>query len=415
MKSIPNHQKPYLSKPVIIITQCHLRFGYNVFKSLVAQGYRVIAGSEKGYPSQVSKKENPEKIFYYSSPFLSPERFIGDLKKQAALYGTVILLPIHEDIFVIAKYRDYFDCATTSVLCPSLQVLLSLHDKFAVYKSCVQLKISCPQTWLITSVDDVKEVVQDQTLTNEWILKPRYGEGGKFMYVIKNHSDFLNRFNIIRGQITKREYILQVKVSGKGIGIGCLRVQDRVVAISGHLRLREVPISGGTSCARVTFFNDSIFKDTIDLLANFGLNGICMVEYRFNFQTGEYFLLDVNPRYWGGLSLHLSAGVDYPKLQIAYFLEDKNLPVDTIKTMKMVESRWALGEIRALGEYIAARDWLEVKNILTMPTDHGVVYEGNSSIKGFFYEVFSYIRREISTFLSSRCARTIFFKEQGDK
>jgi hypothetical protein len=35
-------------KSELLITQCHLRFGFQVLKSLVEAGYSVLAGSERG-------------------------------------------------------------------------------------------------------------------------------------------------------------------------------------------------------------------------------------------------------------------------------------------------------------------------------------------------------------------------------
>lgn len=39
-----------------------------------------------------------------------------------------------------------------------------------------------------------------------------------------------------------------------------------------------------------------------------------MVEFREDRRTGEYHLLELNPRFWGSLSLPIRAGVDFPDL-----------------------------------------------------------------------------------------------------
>jgi hypothetical protein len=45
-------------------------------------------------------------------------------------------------------------------------------------------------------------------------------------------------------------------------------------------------------------------------------NGPITFEYNWNRQTGDFFLIEVNARYWAALHLDIMAGVDYPVLHI---------------------------------------------------------------------------------------------------
>ena len=45
-----------------------------------------------------------------------------------------------------------------------------------------------------------------------------------------------------------------------------------------------------------------------------------MLEYRVRDSDGSFDFIELNPRYWQSLHLDLLAGVDFPRLQMAWFL-----------------------------------------------------------------------------------------------
>lgn len=44
-----------------------------------------------------------------------------------------------------------------------------------------------------------------------------------------------------------------------------------------------------------------------------------MLEYRVRDSDGSFNFIELNPRYWQSLHLDLLAGIDFPKLQVAWF------------------------------------------------------------------------------------------------
>ena len=45
-----------------------------------------------------------------------------------------------------------------------------------------------------------------------------------------------------------------------------------------------------------------------------------MIEFRKEYETGRYFILEINPKFWGSLELAYRAGVDFPKYLVEFFL-----------------------------------------------------------------------------------------------
>ena len=55
-----------------------------------------------------------------------------------------------------------------------------------------------------------------------------------------------------------------------------------------------------------------LFEQSERLLVSMGWDGVAMVEYRGNPETGSYTLMEVNGRFWGSLPTAIHAGADFP-------------------------------------------------------------------------------------------------------
>ncbi len=84
-----------------------------------------------------------------------------------------------------------------------------------------------------------------------------------------------------------------------------------------HLRLHEVPWEGGVSSLRTSWWHEKIYQDAIARVDYLNWNGVSMFEYRWDSSTDDFFLIELNARFWGSLHLPIYAEVDFPKLLIS--------------------------------------------------------------------------------------------------
>lgn len=111
--------------------------------------------------------------------------------------------------------------------------------------------------------------------------------------------------------------LIQGFVSGVGCGAFFLVWDGRVVAHFMHLRLHEVPHTGGASSLRKSWWHQAIYDDALKKVSSLQWQGVVMVEYRWNPASDEFYLMEMNCRFWGSLHLALYAGVDFPALLVA--------------------------------------------------------------------------------------------------
>lgn len=108
--------------------------------------------------------------------------------------------------------------------------------------------------------------------------------------------------------------IAQELITGYGCGFYGVFHRGRLMDFYLHKRLREFPITGGASAAAESYRSEKLFELGKRLGEALRWDGPIMFEFKHDRRTGDYKLMEANPKLWGSLDLTLSAGVDVPRL-----------------------------------------------------------------------------------------------------
>ena len=108
--------------------------------------------------------------------------------------------------------------------------------------------------------------------------------------------------------------LVQEHIDGTGHGYYALADDGVVLAHFMHRRLHEVPPSGGPSAMAASFRDPRLRELGERFFAATHWTGVAMVEFKRRRRDGEYYLIEVNPKFWGSLDLSIAAGVDFPYL-----------------------------------------------------------------------------------------------------
>jgi hypothetical protein len=148
----------------------------------------------------------------------------------------------------------------------------------------------------------------------------REGAGDEVIRVA-DATEAQRKLEVIAGRY--RKAMVQGYVPGRGAGAFFLRWDGRTVARMMHLRLHEMPHTGGASSLRRSWWHAAMMSDAEVKLAHLGWKGVAMVEYRWDSATDEFYLMEMNLRFWGSLHLALYAGLDLPRMLADAFLFDQ--------------------------------------------------------------------------------------------
>ena len=159
--------------------------------------------------------------------------------------------------------------------------------------------------------------------------------------------------------IARYSPVIQEYIAGEGYGFFALYNHGKARAIFMHRRIREYPVTGGPSAVAEGIYDPALRDAGLRILDGLNWHGIAMVEFKKDAETGEYVLMEINPKFWGSLALALASGVDFPHLACRMALDGDIAPVCRYRTG--VKFRWlfpadlfhVMTNPRSLPEFIA--------------------------------------------------------------
>ncbi|MFO1368200.1 MAG: ATP-grasp domain-containing protein [Marinagarivorans sp.] len=182
-----------------------------------------------------------------------------------------------------------------------------------------------------------------------------------------------------RPYLNQHSFMLQEFIPGAGAGVFALYNQGQAVAFFAHKRLREKPPEGGISVlsasAAVTPQLEAYARKLLDAVH---WHGVAMVEFRETPQ-GEFYLMEVNTRFWGSLQLAIDSGVDFPALLLRACMGE---PMPAQVPYKIGQKlRWLLGDVDSLYIYLKRPHSIKAKALRVLafltPCFTGLRYEVN--------------------------------------
>jgi predicted ATP-grasp superfamily ATP-dependent carboligase len=286
----------------VFITDANFKHTLGAIRALAKEGVEVHAGSHVrtalGFHSKYTSR-----TFLYPDPLFS-ERFLRAMERIDGQENYDVILPVgNETCFSLITGSS--STLRKKIPAPSLASYLIACNKVKTLALAKTHAIPIPRT--IFPLDSDSDVMN---LRFPAVAKPALGSGNTRM--LQNAEEAVAYWRGVRHAGT--ETVLQEFVRGEGYGFFALYSKGELQVFFMHKRLREIPASGGPSTAAQSVYEPRLFKLGRKVLDLLSWNGVAMVEFRRDIRTGEFELLEVNPKFWGSLDLALVAGVNFPYL-----------------------------------------------------------------------------------------------------
>lgn len=298
-----------------IVTDARYRMSLAVIRSLGRAGIDVIAQEERGIGTLAAlgfQSRYSRQHWLTASPRLDPGAFVDDLVTRAK--GGEVLLPM--SLAAILAVAERIGCvrAKLKVALPPLAIINTANDKARLIELADGAGVPTPRTVVLPPGADPAAVTGQ--LTFPVVIKYREGEKlglgpDKRYAIVRDRERFAETY---RSMAARQESpLIQEYVAGDGWGMSAVMNADsEPVAVFCHHRLREYPVSGGPSCFAESRYDEQLVEYGVRLLKALRWQGVAMVEFKREFTTGRFKLMEINPRFWGSLPLAIAAGVDVP-------------------------------------------------------------------------------------------------------
>jgi predicted ATP-grasp superfamily ATP-dependent carboligase len=282
---------------------------------------------------------------------------IGQLLALAGELGTACLFTVSEtDIALLNQHRPRLVAAGYRLVFADQARMDRVLYKEQTYAAAVKVGVRVPRTVQIASMSEARallgqlrypvvlkwanpnEVVQTLSAAGCALDKTRY------CYTHDALLTYLQQYEQVGIYPLIQEYC-----GGYGLGQFIL-MQDGVAhATFQHRRVHEWPPEGGFSSLCESLPVDAHpaqMARSIALLRELDWEGIAMVEYRHDPETGDFALMEINGRFWGSLPLAYHAGAAFPWL--AYRLFGLREPVAQPSYRAGVRCRFMIPESKRL-------------------------------------------------------------------
>ena len=327
----------------VLLTDGNLKHTLAAVRSLGKKGVHVTVlshvpgnlSSLSKYCSRSVRAPNPEKDPAFAD-------FLVDFVKDNSFD---VVLPIgFASVMRIDKSRNHLEQYTKIPLADS-NMLEIAGNKNKTIKFAEAIGIRTPKTWYPTNEYDVKEL--SEKLTYPIVIKG-ISDSGVIRYV-NNPNELIAQYHLLQ----QHSPVLQEYITGVGYGFFALYNRGKHKAIFMHKRIREYPATGGPSAMAESVYDDRLFTSGKTLLDALNWHGVAMVEYKKDIKTGEFVLMEINPKFWGSLGLAIAAGVDFPYLTCKMVIDGDIKPI--LRYNEGIVYRWLFPE--------------DILNVMTYPSN----------------------------------------------
>lgn len=330
----------------VLVTDGNERASLAVTRSLGRRGIPVYVGAETSR-SLAGASRYCRSSFVYPSPWLAPDDYAACIIEQARAHDASVVFPMTDMAVELLGEARLRDCATFIIPIPSMERYHALSDKYRLMQWAQREGIPIPDTQFVTD-GDVEAILPG---LNRWpvVVKPGrslvrvHGSLKKTSVQYARNADELRRLYTEYAEL-REPSLVQSRIVGQGEGVFGLFEKGRPRAMFAHRRLREKPPSGGVSVLRESVALPEPMATYAQAIAqSVEWDGVVMMEFKVDRQSGIPFLMEVNGRFWGSLQLAIDAGVDFPWL--LYRMATTGAVPESQPYRVGVKSRWWLGDV----------------------------------------------------------------------
>lgn len=295
----------------ILIIGDDLRSFLSVVRSLGKCGIRInVVAPHASSPALSSRYIY--RIHQLPPFYLNPKAWVKDLSDLAVQENIQLILPMTDQVMLpCVRYQDVLDPSVT-LLYPGEKAFRLFQDKWKTHQLCEDVVVPHCQVWPAQGI--IEDSIPDASYP--LYLKPRSSADMKNLRGKQVVQQIMNADHLsatLEALHKPEDYFLEQEFQGIGVGISVLAQQGKLVQAFQHQRLSE-GTSGGSSVRISTPCHPGMLGAVEALTAASALEGVAMFEFRFQPETDQFVLLEVNARFWGSLPLAIASGVNFPAL-----------------------------------------------------------------------------------------------------
>ncbi len=243
-----------------------------------------------------------------------PDEYVNDLLEIIKSKDYLVIIPASYISFQLcSRQRETINRFTHLTIAPYEQICIA-SNKIDTYRFAEKIGVPYPQIFTINTADDIEKA----DIPFPCVIKPPIELGKKMVEYIHSKEELVSRYrrmcarNDFKGQLP----VVQKYIAGEGAGFFAFYKNGECKNYFMHRRIREYPYTGGVSVVAEAFDNEQVLRDGKKILDELKWEGVAMVEFKKDNETGIYNLMEINAKFWGSLDLALVCGANFPQMLV---------------------------------------------------------------------------------------------------
>ena len=189
---------------------------------------------------------------------------------------------------------------------PDSRTFEMLNDKWEFYQRCSELGIAMPRTIFLGDKTEIDFGQVCSKVGLPFVLKPTNRADGLGVLVIRSKEDLQSKV-LSRQDYNFSPLVAQSFVPGQDIDMSALVDQGRI---------RHFAIQMRTKQALCFMENADFVTLTKTLVGELSYTGVVHIDARLDSRSGQIFLIEANPRFWGSLAEATAGGLNFVRAGI---------------------------------------------------------------------------------------------------
>jgi carbamoyl-phosphate synthase large subunit len=262
-------------------------------------------------------------------PAATDPSFIDEMLAVCRAKNTHIVLPlVTRELIPLAQHIEEFELAGAKVLVSPAASLEIANNKSRLYEFLQWRGIAVPAFRIVETVAQFEAAANDLGFPQQTIcFKPSVSNGSRGFRIISEQVNELNllfNYKPSSAYITYKEAIrilssgsfpellVSEYLPGEEYSVDCIANEGESLLIVPRSRKKMI---NGISVEGEFVYNESIIEYCRSIIHELQLHGNIGIQVKQSV-TGEFLLLEINPRVQGTISAALGAGVNLPLLAV---------------------------------------------------------------------------------------------------
>jgi carbamoyl-phosphate synthase large subunit len=229
-------------------------------------------------------------------PLTTDRRYIPIIESICDVEDVSLVIPtIDDELPIFGKAKSRFESVGVRVAISKEETGLICNDKYQTYLYCLKNDIKIPETVLAADFETRRKHFPA-------IVKPRFGRGSVNVYQVQTEEQLRIFANYVP------DSIVQDFVEGTEFTVDVLsNFSGKVISAVPRERL---VIRAGVTDKGITRKIPAVMDFAVDIAERLQIVGASNIQCKYDGQRVT--LIEVNPRFSGGIPLTLAAGADFP-------------------------------------------------------------------------------------------------------